>query len=128
MKNNIDGFYLKEARRIRQEYLQALSTIKKKQPRINKYKKEIERYRDEIDILYKSDEKNSIKEELYIEKMEELIQNVNKVEDEVQPYYIKIKKLNFDSLKLKNLIIERYPTITMDEIKEQIIPYVADLK
>jgi hypothetical protein len=29
---------------------------------------------------------------------------------------------------LKNLIVEKYPTITIDEIKQQIIPFVADLK
>jgi septal ring factor EnvC (AmiA/AmiB activator) len=124
----LDSLYLNEARRIREEYLLSLSHIKKKQPSINKYRKEIERYRDEIDNLYKSDEKNSIKENLYIEKMEELIKNVDKIENQIQPFYIKIKKLNEDSLKLKKLIIEKYPTITVDEIKQQIIPFIADLK
>jgi hypothetical protein len=128
MKVKLDLFYLNEARRIREEYLLALSNIKKKQPSINRYRKEIERYRDEIDELYEGEEKNSIKEKLYIEKMDELIKNVDKIESQIQPYYIKIKKLNEDSLKLKNLIIEKYPSITIDEIKQQIIPFIADLK
>jgi predicted nucleic acid-binding Zn-ribbon protein len=123
----IDKFYLEEARRIRMEYLKNLNEINSRVPFIEKFKQKILSYQDKIKNIVNSDKSDSIKETIFLSEVESLSNDIETLEKEIKPFYNNIKKLSDDSLKLKEAIEQKYIGITIDEIKNQIIPYVSDL-
>lgn len=123
----IDKFYLDEARRIRREYLKNLNEINSRVPFIENYKKKILSYQDKIKNILDGDKTDSDKQKIFFSEIENLSIDIDTLEKEIKPFYDNIKKLSDDSLNLKEAIEQKYIGITMDEIKEQIIPYVSDL-
>lgn len=125
---NIDKVYLDEARRIRVEYLQNLEKINKILPFIEQYKNKIESYKGVIDNIVDNSISDIEKQKKFLEEMTLLNNDLLTLESEMQPLYDKYNKLNDDSIKLKEAIISKYKDITIEEIKNQIIPYISDLQ
>lgn len=123
----IDKIYLDEARRIRADYLKNLEEIKSKVPFIEQHKKKINSYNNMLETIVNSGKPEQEKEKELMESLEQLNRDVDVLMAEIQPYYIEIEKLMKCSDKLYLAIQEKYVGIEIDEIKNQIIPYVSDL-
>lgn len=128
MQNKISKHYLDEARRIRKEYLENLKKIKDKKPLIDQHRQEVEKYNKDVELLPESGLEGEKLEREFYSKVEKLLENIEIIENSIKPFYEKIEQLKKDSFKLNEIIKEKYPTLTQQEIKQQIIPYVQDLK
>lgn len=123
----IDKFYLNEARRIRLEYLDNLGEINKRVPFINKYKEKIQSYTKDLEKIVSSNAQDAVKENEFMNSLENLNHDVETLEKEMKPYYSKIEQLTVDSEKLYNNILEKYIGIQPDDIKNQIYEHIKDL-
>lgn len=123
----IDKFYLNEARRIRLEYLDNLGEINKRVPFINKYKEKIQSYTKDLERIVSSNAQDAVKENEFMNSLENLNHDVETLEKEMKPYYSKIEQLTVDSEKLYNNILEKYIGIQPDDIKNQIYEHIKDL-
>lgn len=128
MQNNISKQYLDEARRIRKEYLENLEKIKDKKPYIDQYRQEVEKYNRDVELLPESGLEGEKLESEFYSKVEKLLEKIEQIESSIKPFYEKIEQLKKDSLKLNEIIKEKYPSLSQQDIKAQIIPYVQDLK
>lgn len=123
MKPQINSQYIAESIRIRTDYLEAIKNMEKKTELLNHYMDEIKR----LSSIFKIDEVTK-------DNQEEINNQLNHIEDymdltrkQIQPLYDTIEELKKASSILYDSIKEKYPTLTAEDIKEQIIPHVADI-
>ena len=105
-----------------------LKQINSKIPIIQLYKEKISSYNNVLEKIKESDKPDDDKEKNIYETLINLNNDISVLEKEITPYYNKIQKLSEDAEKLKISIQEKYPSLTIEDIKSQIIPYVADMK
>lgn len=118
----ISNLYIDEAVRIRKEYLGSLVYINKYKDEINFLKEQLDAYKDEL--LNKS----NITEEFFHSKLEDINKCINEINTKIKPYVDTITKLNDDQKKLYDIIKEKYLDITDDDIKNNIIPAISQIK
>jgi len=114
----IEKIYINEAVRIRKVYLTNIINIIKKEEEIEVFKNIMENIKDEVE----KNESNS--DEYFIKKLMELNDNIEKIKNIILPHYEKIKELDTAQKILYNNIKEKYPTVTDDEIQNQIVPHI----
>ena len=76
----------------------------------------------------KNDLDNIKEKEDLILKINEIEKSVSVIEKEMSYHLLKREQLEKDEIKLCEMVLERYQGITEDEIKEQLHPYLKDLK
>ena len=118
----ISDIYISEAVRIRKEYLESINNINKYQNDINQYKNELNSYREELN------RNRNITETQFKEKLEEIDICLAKVKDKLQPFFDTIKTLDEDQRKLYNTIKEKYINISDDDIKNNILNAIKNIK
>lgn len=114
----IDLIYLNESKRIRKEYLENLAYIVKNEDVINFHINEINNIKD---IL--NDSPDSNKDE-FINQLKIMDENLQKISKHIQKYYDNIKQLDVDQRKLYYNIKDKYPNISDDDIKNEIIEFI----
>jgi uncharacterized coiled-coil DUF342 family protein len=124
----ISDLYIKEAVRIRRAYLDNLIYVLKHEKELIKHKDEILKIGNNISEIAEKIENNPEYKEIINEKLIDLETNMDKVKNKLLPYYENIIKIRKDTETLWNSIQEKYPDITKDELKDQIIPYLKDIK
>lgn len=120
----LDNIYVKDAIRIRQQYLSSLKNILKEEDVLNQKKSEIEKIKDGMGIIVNGDlhdTTKTLKLNVQLIKIERIIKDI---QNKIRPHYESIEKLRKDADKLYTSIKEKYPNVTEDEIKEQISPYI----
>lgn len=124
----IADIYIKEAVRIRKTYIDNLMYIVENEEEIVKYKEEIEQIGKDVNIVSKKSADDPEYKKFLNEKLNDLEINIEKAKKKILPYYDKIIKIQKDTENLWNSIKEKYPEITKEELQEQIIPYIKDIK
>jgi hypothetical protein len=127
-KSKIDKIFIDKAIKIRKEYVKCMTDINLDISKLNKYKNEIEKIVEEGDKvveLYDNEANENYKKEMQ-NVAYELYLNVEKIQKQLNPNKERIKKLEKESDLLYVSIHERYPELTIEDIKEQIIPYLDE--
>jgi hypothetical protein len=127
-KSKIDKVFIDKAIDIRKEYLKCIRNINIDNDELKNCTIKLQEIIDNGDeSLSDIENKDSIE---YKEKYEALVDNIvetiKRVENDIKPYQIRIEELQKESDSLYVSINERYPELTVDDIKEQIIPYLPE--
>jgi hypothetical protein len=115
----IDQIYINEAIRIREEYLDNLIYIANEEEYIRGLSSDLQTLNDEISKSEKKDEK------YYRDALFEVDLMIRKATEKINPYYDKVKELDKKQRSLYNTIKDKYPNITDDEMKKDIIPHIV---
>lgn len=118
----LDKLYIDEAKRIRKVYLTNLANIVMKEDEIETYFHLIEDIREEV-----NNNKDNNSEQYFINKLMEIDSNIEKIKSFIIPHYERIKVLDEDQRTLYNNIKDKYPSITDDEIQDQIVPHIIPI-
>jgi uncharacterized protein YhaN len=114
----IDEIYIKEAVRIREEYLNNLVYLAKEEENIKELTKELNQIAKDVED---SDAKG---EKYYRDALFEVELTIRKATDKVIPYYDKTKELDKQQKNLYDTIKDKYPNISDEEMKKEIIPHI----
>lgn len=117
----IEEIYIREAQRIRKEYLEALINITNEEDSIKKLTDELKEFSEEIE---NSESKN---EQYYKDALIEIDRMITSAMNKIKPYQEKTKELDKQQRILYNNIKEKYPSISDDDIKNSIIPYIIEI-
>ena len=119
MKYKIEQRFIDKAVYIRKEFLKSVKIALDRQGIISTYLSELEKLKDGLDEVQNTDE--------FIKKINEIEQKIIVIEKEMSFHIKKREFLEKEEIKLCELVLERYPDITEDEIKEQIQPHIQNL-
>jgi len=117
--NKIDQRFIEQAVRIRREFLKSLKVAQERQGVVMVYLDQLNNLKDDLD--------NITEKEDIISKIGEIEKSIIVIEKEMSYHLQKREDLEKDEIKLCEMVLERYPGITEDEIKEQIYPHIKDL-
>ena len=118
--------YIQEGIRIRKSYVQNLKEIIKQEPIISNRKLKIEEIRTEMESTVKS-ELNDIRKTLELNnKLMYIEKEIKNIQDILRPYSESIEKLKSETDRLYLAIKEKYPNITTEEIKKDIMSRVEE--
>jgi hypothetical protein len=117
----LDKIYIDEAKRIRKTYLTNLAAIIKKEDEIQLYLEMINNIKKEVE------DSELTNDEYYKNKILEIGTNIEKINKFIMPHYEKIRGLDDSRKILYNNIKDKYPTITEDEIQDQIVPHLIPI-
>lgn len=116
--------YIEEAVRIRKEYINNLKLILSKQDIIKQYAEEIDKTKDALSDIDLTDEGNKQKVNETLILLEKNIKDIN---DEINPYQLSIEELKKQSTILYNSIKDKYPTLSDNDIENEILPYIQNI-
>ena len=119
MKYKIEQRFIDKAVFIRKEFLKSVKIAVDRQEIISTYLSELEKLKDGLDDVQNTDD--------FIKKINEIEQKIIVIEKEMSFHIKKREFLEKEEIKLCELVLERYPDITEDEIKEQIQPHIQNL-
>lgn len=120
----IDTIFIEKAVAIREEYIKCMENIDIDEKKLSDCKDTI------IDLINKGDEltENYEDNDLYSTEINEIIQDItntiNELQKNIQPYKDRVKELEKESDMLYIAIKDRYPELTQEDIKKQIIPHL----
>jgi hypothetical protein len=117
----IEEIYINEAKRIREEYLKNLIYIAKEEDNIKTLTNDLETLGNEIE---NSDSKS---ENYYRDALFEVEVMIRKATDKILPYHDKVKELDKQQRKLYNTLKDKYPNISDEEIRSEIIPHIIEI-
>jgi hypothetical protein len=120
MKYKLDQRFIDQAVRIRKEYLRSLKVALERQEIVKYYIEELQKLNNSLDDI-------TDKKELLV-KIDDIQKNVTVIENEMKWHLTKREELEKDEKNLCELVLDRYPGITEDDIKEQIYPHIQNLK
>ena len=116
----MDKIFIEQAKQIRREYAKTAKEIVGCESKIEIYKDELSKIQEELND--KMDEHVMIEKLLIVEK------NIKIIETTLEPFNVKIKKLEKDADKLFDNIIEKHPKMTVGDIQNELIPHLKEIK
>lgn len=118
--------YINEGIRIRKVYIQNLKEILKLEPSILNKKHNFDKIQEQMNDVVHSD-LNEIRKTLELNsRLMELEKEINTIQNLIKPYYDNIEKLKDDTDRLYLAIMEKYPSITAEEIEKDIMSKVEE--
>lgn len=117
----LEKIYIEEAKRIRKVYLTNLASIVERENDIQIYFKMIEDIKNEVE------ENESNNDQYYMKKLLEINDKIEIIKGLILPHHEKIKGLDESQKILYNRIKEKHPTITDDEIQNEIVPHIIPI-
>lgn len=120
MKYKLDQRFIEKSVQIRKDFLKSLKVAMEKQEVISKYLVELNRLKDDLDNVKDTED--------FINKIKVIELQIMAVEREMSIHVKKRESLEQEEIKLCELVLEKYPDITEDEIREQIYPYIQNIK
>lgn len=120
MNNKIEMRFIEQAIKIRKEFLKSLKIANQRQDVIMVYLDQLNKLKDELDDINNKDE--------LILKIGEIEKSILIIEKEMNVHLKKREDLEKEEIKLCEIVLERNPGITEDEIRQQLYPYIKNLK
>jgi hypothetical protein len=120
MRYKIEKRFIDKAVQIRKDFIKSLKVASNRQDIVHSYLNELNGLKDGLDDVKDKDE--------FIKKISEIEQKIIIIEKEMSFHIKKRDQLEKEEIKLCELVLERYPGITEDEIKEQIYPHIQNLQ
>lgn len=118
--NKIEYRFIEQAIRIRKEFLKSLKIANQRQEVVLVYLDQLNKLKNDLDNIK---DKDSL-----ILKINEIEKSMVIIEKEMNYHLKKRENLEKDEIKLCEMVLERYPGITEDEIRNQLYPHLKDLK
>lgn len=115
----MDKKFIEQAKNIRRQYIKNLNDILKCEDEISFYKKELNVINNHL---------NFENEENLKYKMFEIEKNIKKIETIMTPFGKKVKELEKEADKLFENIKERHPEYTVEDIQNELIPHLKEIK
>jgi len=119
MKYKLDQRIIDKSIQLRKEFLKSVRVAMNSQNKIMEYLDELNTLKDSLD--------DEIDNENFIIKIQEIEQKISIIEKEMSYHLKKREYLESEEKKLCDLVLDKYPKITEDEIKSQILPYIENL-
>lgn len=116
----MDKILIEQAKHLRREYIKNSNDLNKCENRIQDYKLELDKLRNELNE--KMDDK-SLKEKLIL-----IEKNINIIETLLEPFASRVKELEKDADKLFDNIREKHPGISEEEIQKELIPHLEKIE
>ena len=116
----MDKIFIEQAKSIRREFAKTAKDVVKCQDKIEVYKIELTKIQEELNN--KMDE-NTIREKLILVE-----KNIKSIEKILEPHNEKILQLEKDADKLFDNIMERHPHLTPQDIQNELIPHLMEIK
>jgi hypothetical protein len=120
MKNKLDQRFIDKSVQIRKEFLKSVKVAMDSQEIVSIYLSELNDLKEDLDNVQDTDD--------FIKKINIIEQKIQLVEKEMSYHLKKREFLEQEEKQLCELVLERYPDITEDEIKEQILPHIENIK
>ncbi len=120
----LDKIYINDAIRIRKEYKKSLESILNEKVPLDVKKKEIEDYQSNMENIIDEDMNDITKRLKLNNDLQKIERIIKEIQSKIKPHYDNIEKLRTDADRLYNSIMEKYPNVTEQEIKNQIAPYL----
>ena len=117
----IDKLYIDAAKQIREEYLKNLVYITQQEDRIKEMVNELS------EISKKIDSSDIRDEEYYRGILRDVDKMINEANNKIKPYQDKIQQLDDEQRKLYHRIKEKYPNLSDDDLRNQIVPHIIEL-
>jgi chromosome segregation ATPase len=114
----MDRIFIEQAKNIRREYIKNVREVAK-------CESEVEKYRTKL--LAINEELHDIDEDTAKLKLVEIEINMKKIESIITPYTSKLTKLEEDADKLFENIKQRHPELSMEQIQNELIPYLTEI-
>ncbi len=121
----IDDRFLKEGSRIREEYLENLEFIVNKEQEMLRIKDDLFKLITDIKSFGTI---NEIDEELVANRIQKLDRELKDLQKSIKPKTERIDELRSDADRLYDIIKEKYPDITQDDLKDQLYPYISEIE
>jgi len=115
----MDKIFIEQAKMIRLEYIKNIKEIVKCENKVEEYKQRLTVIQNEI---------KDVDIETAKLKLEEVEKNIHNIENILKPYTLKIKELESSADRLFESIKERHPHLSMDEIKNELIPHLIKIE
>jgi small-conductance mechanosensitive channel len=116
----MEKIFIEQAKHIRIEYIKVYKNMNECESKIEVYKNQLIDIKKEIDNV---DNENDFKEKLII-----IEKNIKNIETILKPHLDKIKNLEKSADTLFENIKERYPNISKEEIQNELIPHLMEIK
>ena len=116
----MDKIFIEQAKSIRREFTKTAKDIIECQDKIEGYKIELTKIQEELN--------SKMNEETIREKLILIEKNIKSIEKILEPHNSKIIQLEKDADKLFDNIKERHPNLTPEDIQNELIPHLMDIK
>jgi len=128
MKIFISKHYLDSAFSLRKEYIQNLQKVVSKEKIIEEHKNNLYDIVNDMSRILEDMESEEQKREYIISNVVDLEKSIDNIQNEIKPYCDRIDNIRKEGDKLYNSIVEKYPDLTKDELKEQITEYIIKME
>lgn len=115
----MDKIFIEQAKSIRKEYIKNVKEVVKCESKVEEYKSKLIEIQEEL---------KSVDFETAKLKLHEIEKNIKSVETILSPYTKKIEELEANADTLFEKIKERHPNLTMEEIQNELIPYLMEIE
>jgi len=119
----IDDIYIKEAVRIRKEYLENLSKVNVITDEYSKLLLDLEDVKNKLDNISEKHLEN-VSEKQLKEMLDEIHLRTKKTFNTIKPYTQKTKELDKQQSLLYNKIKEKYPDLSDEDLYSELIPII----
>jgi len=119
----IDDIYIKEAVRIRKEYLENLSKVNVITDEYSKLLLDLEDVKNKLDNISEKHLEN-VSEKQLKEMLDEIHLRTKKTFNTTKPYTQKTKELDKQQSLLYNKIKEKYPDLSDEDLYSELIPII----
>ena len=116
----MDIKFIEQSKQIRREYIKVVKEVVNFEYKINEYK-------DKLAEISESLDENMKEEEIRL-KLMDMEKNIKIIENMMKPHIEKINILEKHADQLFENIKERYPDMTIEQIKLELIPYLQEIK
>jgi hypothetical protein len=116
----MDKIFIEQAKNLRREFIKNNKDIVNCEEKIEIFKKEL------IDV--KNQMNDEMNEQILREKLILVEKNIKSIEKILEPYTLKIKKLQNDADRLFDSIKERHTNMTTEQIQNELIPHLIEIK
>jgi predicted transcriptional regulator len=116
----MDKIFIEQAKNIRRQYIKVTKDLSKSEEKIGFFKEELRKIKENLSA-------NMNEDSLKISAVE-IEKNLKLIQDIIEPLDIKVKKLQEDADKLFENIKERYPNMSSEEIQNELIPHLEQIR
>ena len=121
----IDEFYLKQCVRLRKRWENSYTILLAKQKSLENSIKDLENFETEFAKKYLIIPNNQEEiNQFAMDIMSDLMIKAESIDNTLEPYRQEVAKIMDESDKLYDIIAQKYPSLTYEQIKEQIIEYL----
>jgi len=111
--------FIEQAKSIRREYIKNINDVAKCEEKINIYKKELTKIQENL---------SSIDQDSLRIKMMDIEKNLKYIENIMEPFTKKVKKLEKDADILFENIKECHPNLSTEDIKNELVVHLKEIK